>query len=150
MLAQEAGERGVVGQQQLAPALDQVHACGLGLAGALETFERAADGLDLVVVQAAHDLAHELHLAPLAFVAGGAARFVDGVSQCFRHRHAGQAVLGQGFQLDAKVLQGGHVALLLRLALGLVHIGFRGKGARKPGAGGITGISRHGRHFILL
>ncbi|MCY1188237.1 hypothetical protein D9M73_293150 [compost metagenome] len=79
-----------------------------------------------------------------------AAGLVDGVGQRFGHGHARQAVLGQRFQLGAKVLQGGHVALALRLAFRFVVFRFGRKASGKARAIRITGISRHARHFILL
>ena len=132
VLGEEFRQRGVVGQQQLAPALDQVQPGRLGLAGALEGLQHALDGFHLGVVELAHDLADELHLAALAFVVGDAARVADGVGQRFGHGHARQAVAGQRFELNAEVLQGEHVAFFLRLALGQV-VFVRFGGCRRGG-----------------
>src|SRR6201996_5829548 len=78
VLADEFGQRGVVGEQLLAGALDPVHARRFGLVDAVVRAQRGAQRGGFVFVQRAHYAAHVLDLAALALMVGDAA--------CFAHR----------------------------------------------------------------
>ncbi|CAM2158178.1 hypothetical protein PT2222_40177 [Paraburkholderia tropica] len=122
MLADEFGQRGVVGEQFFAGALDPVQARRGSLVHAAVLVEGGAQRGDFVLAQAAHHAAHVLKLAALAFVVGDAARLVDGIREIFRHRHALERVFRQLDERRAQFLQRGHFTLELRFTGAIVAV----------------------------
>ena len=93
--------------------LDIVQQAGLGGRAAALLGERGARGLDRVLVELAHQLADELHLAPPAFEVADAPHFREGVQQLLGQRQLRERVGPQRQQVLAERLQ--RVALLLQV-----------------------------------
>src|SRR5256885_15864194 len=74
------------------------------------------DALPICLVQLAHELADELHLAALAFEIGDALGLGQGIGQLVGQLQALEQVGAQRQQILAEVLQGVGLALEIRLA----------------------------------
>ena len=119
--AQPLGQGGVVLQQAVTPMLGHVQSQGLFGAAIVLHIQRSTNGLHLVFVEFAHQLANKLHLTALAFEVGDFFRLADGFMQSLGHvflRHQLQhRVLAQFQQILTQFLQLGALAL---------HVGFAG------------------------
>ena len=113
MLAREFGQRAGVIEQAGAPVLGRVHQRDFLAVLASVARQRIADRLG---VDAAHQLADQLDLAPAAFVGGDPLRHGDRLDQGVGQRQRAQLRRLQRDQRRAQRLQGVAVALALRFA----------------------------------
>src|SRR4051812_1125413 len=118
MFRGEMGERGVVGEQALAPRL-QPPVRGRSLQGA--AFDRGEPRADRLGIHLAHQPADVLQLAALRLVARDALRIEHRLPQRAVERHLVELGFGQPNQRGAERLQLGHFALPAGLADGFVR-----------------------------
>jgi len=105
VLGHPGGQRVVVGNQPVAPLFGQVQLQLFGGRALVLLFQGLAGGVHQFGLQLAHELAHVLHLAALAFKVGDALGLGQRFHQFVGQAHGVEQVGAQGQQLLAQVLQ---------------------------------------------